>query len=139
MLGGIFLKTLRNDNNGFTNILIGSLKGLIYALVVFLIIMLIVAFIMVKKDFSDTATEISVLCALGISSLVGSIINTKKLKIKGILAGLLTAAELFVLVLIFSLFGTNGSLTLLTLKKLLVILIPGIFGGVLAANTKKRY
>ena len=133
------MKTSRNDSTGFLNILIGSLKGLIFAIVIFFVLIAVFAFVVTKKDFSDTVVEIMTLCALGISSFIGAIINTKKLKIKGVLAGLITAGEIFVIVLIVSLFGENGSLTLLTLKKLLVILIPGIIGGILSANTKKKY
>jgi hypothetical protein len=40
---------------------------------------------------------------------------------------------------LLGLFGTNGVFTSLMLKKLLCVILAGVLGGILSANSKKKY
>jgi len=131
---------LRNaDNKNFVSILKNTIKGILFAVIIFFVIISLFAIIISKTDVSDTVVEALTLFALGVSSFFSAFLNQKKTKQRGILIGALSGVEIFIIIFVIGLFGNNGVFTLLMLKKLLVALLASILGGILSANSKKKY
>lgn len=136
-LGGIFLRN--SDNKNLASILKGTIKGFTLAVIIFFVLIAMFAIIISKTDVSDTIVEILTLLALGVASFFCAFINQKKTKQRGIVIGAISSAEIFIIIFIVGLFGSNGVFTLLMLKKLLAVLFASILGGILSANSKKKY
>lgn len=131
---------MRNsDNKNLSSILKGSIKGLAFAVLIFFILIAVFAIIVTKTDVSNTVIEVLTLFALGCASFFCAFINQKKTRQRGIVIGTISGAEIFLIIFIIGLFGANGVFTLLMLKKLLTVLISSILGGILSANSKKKY
>lgn len=131
---------MRNsDNKNLASILKGTIKGFTLAVIIFFVLIAMFAIIISKTDVSDTIVEILTLLALGVASFFCAFINQKKTKQRGIVIGAISSAEIFIIIFIVGLFGSNGVFTLLMLKKLLAVLFASILGGILSANSKKKY
>ena len=131
---------MRNsDNKNFASILKGTIKGIAFAVLIFLVLIAMFAIIISKTDVSDTIVEILTMFALGVASFFCAFINQKKTKQRGIVVGAISGVEVSIIILIIGLFGSNGVFTLLMLKKLLTVLLASILGGILSANSKKKY
>ena len=128
-----------SENKNLTSVLRGSIKGIVFSILIFFILIAIFALIISKNDVSDTIVQVLTLTALGLASLFCSFINQKKTKQRGIVIGLISGAELFLIIFIIGLFGDNGVFTFLMLKKLLTVVLSGMLGGILSANSKKKY
>lgn len=120
-------------------ILKGTIKGFIFAVLIFFILIAVFAIIISKTDVSDAVIQVMTLASLGISSFVSAFINQNKTKQRGIVIGSISATEIFLVIFIVALFGNNGVFNFLMLKKLIVILFAGLLGGILSANKKKKY
>lgn len=131
---------MRNsDNKSLASILKGSVKGIAFSVIIFFVLIAIFALFISKTDVSDTIIEVLTLFALGVASFFCAFLNQKKTKQRGIIIGAISAAEIFLLIFIIGLFGNNGVFTALMLKKLLTVLLAGVLGGILSANSKKKY
>lgn len=131
---------MRNsDNKSIASILKQSTKGIVLAVIIFFILIAVFALIISKTDVSDTVVEVLTLFALGTASFFCAFINQKKTHHRGILIGAISGTELFLIIFIIGLFGNNGVFTALMLKKLLTILFASLLGGILSANSKKKY
>ena len=131
---------MRNsDNKSLVSILRESIKGLTVAALIFFVFIAIFAIIISKVDVSDTVVQVMTLLALGVSTFFCAFINHKKTKQRGIVIGIISALEIFIIIFIVGLFGKNGVFTALMLKKLLTIILSGMLGGILSANSKKKY
>ncbi|MBR5273053.1 MAG: TIGR04086 family membrane protein [Clostridia bacterium] len=128
-----------NDNKSMILILKGTIKGFIFAVLIFFILIAVFAIIISKTDVSDAVIQVMTLASLGISSFVSAFINQNKTKQRGIVIGSISATEIFLVIFIVALFGNNGVFNFLMLKKLIVILFAGLLGGILSANKKKKY
>ncbi len=128
-----------SDNKNFASILKGTVKGIVFSMIIFFVLIAVFAIIISKTDVSDTVVEVLTLFALGVASFFCAFINQKKTKQRGIVIGAISGAEIFIIIFIVGLFGTNGVFTLLMLKKLLTVMLAGVLGGILSANSKKKY
>ncbi len=128
-----------NDNKGFISILRGSVKGFAVAVLTFFILIAVFAVIITKIDVSDAVVQAMTLASLGVASFVSAYINQKKTRQRGIIIGAISSAEIFLVIFLAGLFGNNGVLNMLMLKKCIVILFAGLLGGILSANSKKKY
>lgn len=131
---------MRNsDNKNFASILKGTIKGIAIAILIFFVLIAVFAIIISKTDVSDTIIEVLTLFALGVASFFCAFINQKKTKQRGIVIGAISGVEIFIVIFIIGLFGNNGVFTLLMVKKLLTVILASILGGILSANSKKKY
>lgn len=96
------------------NVFYVLLKGTLTGLLISALIILIVAFISTKEDIKTDILPYFVLIAGGAGSLISSFFNTRKLKLKGLLAGLISGLVFsgIFLILIFVLSGFSAKLFL---------------------------
>lgn len=131
---------MRNsENKNIISILKGSVKGIAFATLIFFILIAIFAIIITKTDVSDMVVQALTLFALSAASFFCAFINQKKTKQRGIVIGAISGAEIFIIIFVVGLFGENGVFTALMLKKLIAVIFSGVLGGILSANSKKKY
>lgn len=128
-----------SESKSVTTILKSTVKGIALSIIIFFVLIAIFAIVISKTDVSDSVIQVLTLSALGIASFFCSFINQRKGKQRGIVIGVICGVEIFIIIFILGLFGNNGVFTALMLKKLLTVLIASILGGILSANSKKKY
>ena len=128
-----------SENKNFTSIMKSTIKGIAFSVMIFFIMIVIFSIIITKIDVSDGVIQVLTLSALGISSFFCSFINQRGTKQRGIIVGAISGTEIFLIIFIIGLFGSNGVFTALMLKKMLTIILAGLLGGILSANSKKKY
>ena len=128
-----------NDKKDLATTLKGSIKGFAVSVFIFFILITVFAIVITKIDVSDATIQVMTLASLGIASFVSAYLNQKKTRQRGIVIGAISSAEIFLVIFIAGLFGNNGAFNILMLKKSIVILFAGLLGGILSANSKKKY
>lgn len=127
------------ESKNFASLLKSTVKGIAFSVLIFFVLIAIFAIVVSKTDVSDIVIQVLTLTALGIASFFCSFINQRKTKQRGIVIGAISGAEIFLIIFVLGLFGNNGVFTALMLKKMLTVLLAGILGGILSANSKKKY
>ena len=109
--------------------------GLIAGSMSALFLMMISAWVMVAKDFNDTAVMILSYLILIVSCFIGGFVSSGIAGKQGIKAGAIIGGLIFLLVLCIAVVvnGFNGNIHLL-LKSILSIL-TGMIGGIIGVNS----
>ena len=110
------------------------LSGLAVGLAAAFMLLAVFAFIMTKKDIAAERLPFFLLAAGGIGTLFGAFFTAKRLKMRGIAAGLLSALcfSAVYVTLCFALGGFHVSAVLAAM--LPVNAAAGLIGGILAKN-----
>ncbi len=122
-----------------------ALKGILLYLGVFLfsslasVILFAAAMLFLEIDFSYATLFATISVAIGV--LLTSFFVAKKSKQKGFLIGFITGISIFVLFTLSSLFTSDSHFTLNTLFRLIIYILSGSCGGIIAVNkaNKKKY
>lgn len=78
------------------------------------------------------------LAAYAVAALIGAYIAAAISGSNGLITGLCSSAVLFIILLIIGFASGSGSVSILTVFKLISILIPGAIGGIKGVNRKER-
>ncbi len=122
-----------------------SLKNVILYLGIFLlsslfsILLFAFAMLFLEIDFSFATLFGTISVAFGV--FLTSFCVAKKTKEKGFLIGFVLAVGAFVIITLATLFIGNSAFTLNTLFRLIIYLLSGCCGGIIAVNkaNKKKY
>lgn len=106
------------------------LRGMIAALVVLLAGSLALAAAYTFTDLTSATTHLLQLVLLGLAALIGGFITAKRAGSRGLASGLLLAAGLFVLLLLWNVtLGAGLALDLTLVVKMLLLALFGALGG----------
>lgn len=110
-------------------------RGLLSALCTALFLILISALIFHFTPISEAFLPITSLGILAVSTFGGGFVGAREAGIKGFLHGIVIGSVFFVLVTILALIiGPAGVGLMILIKKLLVCVIAGVFGGIIGVS-----
>ncbi len=121
-----------------------SEKAVIYGLsslvgvVMCVVSMLLLAAICLYTDMSENYSSLLSGISLGISGFVAGYLASKKIKSGGILNGAVCGVFIYLIVIIVSLFVSEGGFTNNTLYHFVVTAIAGMVGGIIGVNFSNR-
>lgn len=97
--------------------------------------LILISFLLINNGTFTTFTKIFIYVVIGLGALLSGFISNKKLKGRGIVNGLLSSAVYLLIYMMISLivmrFQVGSNLLLLVP----VVLLSGIIGGILSANS----
>ena len=121
-----------------------SEKAVIYGLsslagvVMCVVSMLLLAAICLYTDMSENYSSLLSGISLGISGFVAGYLASKKIKSGGILNGAVCGVFIYLIVIIVSLFVSEGGFTNNTLYHFIITAIAGMVGGIIGVNFSNR-
>ncbi len=114
---------------------IGSLFGIITAIILLMIFAAVLSFSDVEESFLSFFGYLAVV----LGSFLGGIVSSIKCKKKGLILGLFTGILLFIILFIIRLIIVGfDSFTISTLVQLLLIVVASTCGGILGVNIKLK-
>ena len=129
-------KTKQDNNKKF--FFKALLMGLFWGLVVFAVAMSCFALVMLKADVPKAALFAMSTFAVGISAFVSGFASSRVVRKKGAIVGAVGSVPIFLVVFICSLVANGCSISNGLLIKLLIMLICGALGGILAVNMRSK-
>ena len=122
------------ESNNFINII----KGVFIAFVTTLILLILYAIILTYTNVSEQTITPVVIVITGISILIGSTIGNHKIQKNGLLNGACVGLIYIITIyLISSILSGNFALNMASIIMIVVSIIFGILGGIIAVNQKK--
>ena len=119
------------ESNNLTSIL----KGVAISLVTTFILLVIFAAILTFTNVQENAIVPVVIVITGVSLLIGSTIGNRKIRKNGLINGALVGLiYILILYLISSILNGNFLLNMKSIIMIIVSIIFGILGGVIAVN-----
>ena len=119
------------ESNNLTSIL----KGVAISLVTTFILLVIFAAILTFTNVQENAIVPVVIVITGVSLLIGSTIGNRKIRKNGLINGALVGLiYILILYLISSILNGNFLLNMKSIIMIIVAMIFGILGGVIAVN-----
>ena len=100
------------------------------------VLMIILFFSASALIFSKDLTALSFICA-GLSGFVTGFIAVRRVKISGLLYGLLSGIPLCLLLMVLTL-SISATVSINFLYAVIIILISSAFGGITAVNIKRK-
>lgn len=123
------------DKKLLKSIIIGVLCSFALITILTLICSLVIT---ITGKYPNGVIEYISLAFIGIGGLLGGYISARLNKSAGLAVGALTGLIVFIIILIVGLSQSVGTITILTIYKLLVTVVFSALGGVLGVNKKNK-
>lgn len=122
------------ESSNFINIV----KGVLIAFVTTLVLLFIFSIILTYTNVSEQTITPVVIVITGVSILIGSTIGNHKIQKKGLInGGCVGLIYIITIYLISSILSGNFGLNISSVIMIVVSIIFGILGGIIAVNQKK--
>lgn len=119
------------------NPVVSVLKGTIISFLTTIIALTIFATFLTYTNLSENTIKPVIITVTGISILIGSSIETRKLRKNGLVTGaLIGMIYILIIYLLSSIINSNFSLSWISAIMIITGIIGGIFGGIIGVNTK---
>ncbi len=117
-------------------IILGTAIGLITSFVFILLMAILFTSLDLAIELAHPMSSI----ACGMGAFIGGFTTSKLCKSKGLINGSLTGAFIFLFLMLLSLIISDGSVTIMTLIRFIIIICASSIGGILGLNAlvKKR-
>ncbi len=120
------------------NNLINIIKGVFISFITTLILLILFAMVLTYTNVSEQTIAPVIIVITGISILIGSTIGNYKIQKNGLLnGGCVGLIYIITIYLISSILSGNFGLNITSILMILVSIIFGILGGIIAVNRKK--
>lgn len=117
----------------------GILTGIITGSLTIVLLLLIVSFVITSLGNIPTEQiNIVVLCIEAMGVFAGSYFALRIIKSGGMLWGAVNGCIIFLIIMIAGLMSSTDTISTNTLFKLIISVICGILGGIIAVNKKKK-
>lgn len=112
-------------------------KNLILEFLVSLILMLILSILLTSTSLDEDIINPAIIFISAFSILLGSFLSSKKIKLKGIIVGVIQGI-LYMAILYFvsSILSSNFKIGIESIAMISVGIVSGILGGIIGANLK---
>lgn len=126
-------------NNSKALYIRGLLIGAVAGCLTIVLLLILSSFILTQIGNLPTDYLSWILLALdGIGALAGAYIAVRIIKAGGLIWGSAAGAVIFLMILIAGLISSTDTLSFYTVLKLIVLVLAGAAGGILAVNKKER-
>jgi len=78
-------------------------------------------------------------CCSGLGALTAGIVCARKLKSKGMLAGLITGVVMYLILLLAGLISTGGGISSASLFRMIIVVICATIGGIVGVNFNFKF
>ena len=113
-------------------------KGVLISLVVSFVLLAIFAIVLTYTSVSENTIVPVIIVVTGISILVGTILESRKIVKNGIgLGGLIGLVYVLILYIISSLLNADFSINMQSFILILVAIFSGMIGGIIGVNNRK--
>lgn len=113
-------------------------KGVLISLVVSFVLLAIFAIVLTYTSVSENTIVPVIIVVTGISILVGTILESKKIVKNGIwLGGIIGLVYVLILYIISSLLNADFSINTQSFILILVAIFSGMIGGIIGVNNRK--
>lgn len=113
-------------------------KGVLISLVVSFVLLAIFAIVLTYTSVSENTIVPVIIVATGISILVGTILESRKIVKNGIwLGGIIGLIYVLILYIISSLLNADFSINIQSFILILVAIFSGMIGGIIGVNNRK--
>jgi len=113
-------------------------KGVLISLVVSFVLLAIFAIVLTYTSVSENTIVPVIIVVTGISILVGTILESKKIVKNGIwLGGIIGLVYVLILYIISSLLNADFSINMQSFILILVAIFSGMIGGIIGVNNRK--
>lgn len=113
-------------------------KGVLISLVVSFVLLAIFAIILTYTSVSENTIVPVIIVVTGISILVGTILESRKIVKNGIgLGGIIGLVYVLILYIISSLLNADFSINMQSFILILVAIFSGMIGGIIGVNNRK--
>lgn len=113
-------------------------KGVLISLVVSFVLLAIFAIVLTYTSVSENTIVPVIIVVTGISILVGTILESKKIVKNGIwLGGIIGLIYVLILYIISSLLNADFSINIQSFILILVAIFSGMIGGIIGVNNRK--
>ena len=124
-----------STNNFFKNVF----KGVFFSIISSLIFLIIFAIILTYTNVAEITIVPVIIVISGISMLIGSILESRKLSKNGIwLGGAIGIIYMLIIYFISSLLNNDFSLNVQSFVMILVAIICGMIGGIIGVNRSRK-
>lgn len=114
-----------------------TIKGVLISIITTLILLCIFSAILAYTDVPESTITPVIMIITAISILIGSTIGNHKIQKNGILnGGIVGATYMIILYLISSILSGNYALNITSIILIIVGIVFGILGGIIAVNQK---
>lgn len=113
-------------------------KGVLISLVVSFVLLAIFAIVLTYTSVSENTIVPVIIVVTGISILVGTILESRKIVKNGIgLGGIIGLVYVLILYIISSLLNADFSINMQSFILILVAIFSGMIGGIIGVNNRK--
>ena len=113
-------------------------KGVLISLVVSFVLLAIFAIVLTYTSVSENTIVPVIIVVIGISILVGTILESRKIVKNGIgLGGIIGLVYVLILYIISSLLNADFSINTQSFILILVAIFSGMIGGIIGVNNRK--
>ena len=123
-----------SETGGFADMVRPVLTGVISGVLVCLVLMFAFAALMSANSLPMTFAAAFASCCSGLGSLIAGMVCAKKLKSRGLLAGLITGAVMYLILLLAGLIFTGGGMSSASLFRMMIVVICATIGGIMGVN-----
>ena len=124
-----------STNNFFKNVF----KGVFFSIISSLVFLIIFAIILTYTNVAEITIVPVIIVISGISILIGSILESRKLNKNGIwLGGAIGIIYMLIIYFISSLLNNDFSLNVQSFVMILVAIICGMIGGIIGVNRSRK-
>ncbi|MBO5334195.1 MAG: TIGR04086 family membrane protein [Clostridia bacterium] len=125
---------LSNPTKNILGVVLSSFAGIALSIT----LTFIISYIISKTSVLSIHLKIYFSVCVGLGSIFGGFISSKKCNFKGLLSGFLSSIPNSLIVIVFMVIFSNGQLKESTVIIFLLIIICSTLGGIIGANTKRR-
>ena len=134
------MKALNNSVGTINKKLIKALFfGVVVGSLIITILLIISSIIILQTGILPAdILEYIILAFIGVGSLIGGFTAGRIYRMNGIIIGSVTGFIMFLILFLSGISDIKDGLSIMTLLKLVVTIVPGILGGILGVNKKER-
>ena len=126
--------------NSTNNFLKNVFKGVFFSIISSLVFLIIFAIILTYTNVAEITIVPVIIVISGISILIGSILESRKLNKNGIwLGGAIGIIYMLIIYFISSLLNNDFSLNVQSFVMILVAIICGMIGGIIGVNRSRKW
>lgn len=108
-----------------------------FGIVVFILLLLMFAFALVKSNISFKILPVFLVVAMLASSFISGFYSAKRLKLRGMVAGIAASLPIILFSIVCSFVINSGSVRPILFLVCLGCLVTGAIGGIFSANTRQ--
>ncbi len=134
------MKALNNSVGTINKKLIKALFfGVVVGSLIITILLIISSIIILQTGILPAdILEYIILAFIGVGSLIGGFTAGRIYHMNGIIIGSVTGFIMFLILFLSGISEIKDGLSIMTLLKLVVTIVPGILGGILGVNKKEK-